>query len=83
MKELARRLNALEAQQHQGHVVSHFISVLRYPWRLNDEGREAWLVEQLRCDCCVECAGKSVGFLVPETCTEEEWDERVSSLTTR
>jgi hypothetical protein len=78
MKALERRLNNLEAQQRQEKVVNHFISVLRYPWRLNDEEREAWLMEQLRCDCRGDCAGKSVGILVPEKCSEEEWNERVS-----
>jgi hypothetical protein len=64
---LKKRIERLEAQQRSRDVVEHHIPILFYPWELcgDPEAREAWLDDQLVCQCKA-CEGvKTVGLLVP------------------
>jgi hypothetical protein len=77
MRELGRRLNTLEARQAQVQGHAHFIPILFQPWDLDLAARDAWLAEQLACDCRPECPGKRVGALVPEKApSAKAWAER-------
>jgi hypothetical protein len=79
MRDMAKRITTLEAQQRQGQVVNHFISVLRTPWGLSSEDTGAWIEAQLAYDCSPECPGKAVGLVMSEMAPDgQAWEDWVA-----
>jgi hypothetical protein len=84
MRDLERRLNNLEVRQRHGQAGAHVIPILPYPWHLDAEDQEAWLAEQLACNCQPDCPGKRVGALVPEKApSAEAWTARAHAYDTQ
>ena len=80
MRRLCNRLRVIEALVRHQQTNPHFISVLQYPWDLDHDAREAWIAEQLTCDCSPTCPGKRVGAILPEKALSvEAWAERAQA----
>jgi hypothetical protein len=79
MKDLAKRLQRLEAQHRRRAETAHFISVLFVPSYADQDECAAYLAEALACGCQPGCPGKRAGAVLPAKLSPEEWTRRAQA----